>query len=212
MCTPGLFILPFKNPKIEAHTPSKFQLHDNGIDTLAKSRKGKEHDDESAGSYMLKLRYFGRNQVVSQYVETLGCSITEEETEIDVILVDTYDNRSKEYLERLEGTVALMRSALDVLEKEKVRLFIVLTDNSAETGTKRPNVPEHVNQGTRPDGIHGFGALTAEVLGRMAAKKGAITRIVKHSGETDAAACSALRYGLEALNSKKKYEVLRHDI
>ena len=179
---------------------------------MAKTRKGKEHDDESTGSHMPKLRYFGRNQVVSQYVETLGWSITEEETEIDVILVETYDNRSSEYLKRLEGTVALMRTALDVLEKENVRSFIVLTDHSAENGTKRPNVPGHVNQGTRPDGIHGFGALTVEVLGRMAAKKGAVTRIVKHSGKTDAAVCSAVHYGLEALNSKEKYDVVHHDI
>jgi len=210
--TPGLFILPFKTPKNEDHTPTKFLLSHNAIDTLTKLKKGKEHDDELVRSDMPKLRYFGRNQVISQYVETLGWSITEDETGIDVILVDTYDNRSTEYLKRLEGTIALMRSALDLLEKKSVCSFIVLTDRSSESGTKRPNVPGHVNQGTRPDGIHGFGALTAEVLGRMAAKKGAITRIVKHSGKSDIEVCNAVLHAMQTLESKEKYEVVRLDI
>jgi hypothetical protein len=175
-------------------------------------KKGKEHDDELVRSDMPKLRYFGRNQVISQYVETLGWSITEDETGIDVILVDTYDNRSTEYLKRLEGTIALMRSALDLLEKESVCSFIVLTDRSSESGTKRPNVPGHVNQGTRPDGIHGFGALTAEVLGRMAAKKGAITRIVKHAGTSDNAVCSAVQHAIQTLDTGEIYQVIRLDI
>ena len=161
---------------------------------------------------MAKLRYFGRNQIVSQYIETLGWDIAENDEEVDAIIVDTFDNQSAHHLQRLEGTVALMRSALDIVEAGNVKSFVALTDQSAENGNKRPNVPNGLEHGTRPDGVHGFGALTVEVLGRLAAKKGAITRIVKHAGTSDDAVCSAVQHAIQTLDTGDIYQVIRLDI
>ena len=161
---------------------------------------------------MAKLRYFGRNHIVSQYIETLGWDIAENDEEVDAIIVDTFDNQSAHHLQRLEGTVALMRSALDIVEAGNVKSFVALTDQSAENGNKRPNVPNGPEHGTRPDGVHGFGALTVEVLGRLAAKKGAITRIVKHAGTSDDAVCSAVQHAMQTLDTGDIYQVIRLDI
>jgi len=51
---------------------------------------------------MAKLRYFGRNHIVSQYIETLGWDIAENDEEVDAIIVDTFDNQSAHHLQRLE--------------------------------------------------------------------------------------------------------------
>lgn len=184
----------------------------NSIVGLPEGEKGKEDDDESLGSDMAKLRYFGRNRNVSEYLKTLGWYITENVDEVDTIVVETFDNQSEHHLQRLEGTVALMRSALDVVEAGNVKSFVVLTDQSAESGRARPNVPNGPEQGTRPDGVHGFGALTVEVLGRLAAKKGAITRIVKHAGTSDDAVYSAVQHAIQTLNTGEIYQVIRLDI
>ncbi|RJU81085.1 MAG: hypothetical protein DWC09_05085 [Candidatus Poseidoniales archaeon] len=174
--------------------------------------RGKEDGDESPGSYMAKLRYFGRNHIVSQFVGTLGWDIAEDDEEVDVIIVDTFDNQSAEHLQRLEGTIALMRTALDLVETGNVKSFVALTDQSAENGRTRPNVPAGQEHGTRPNGVHGFGTLTVEVLGRLAAKNGAITRIVKHTGTSDEEVCNAAQHAIKTLNSKELYQVLRLDI
>lgn len=208
----GLFILPSKTPKTEAHASIKPLLSVNSIDGLPRGKKGKEDDDESLGSHMAKLRYFGRNRNVSEYLKTLGWDTTENVDEVDTIVVETFDNQSEHHLQRLEGTVALMRSALDIVETGNVKSFVVLTDQSAESGTKRPNVPNGSEQGTRPDGVHGFGALTVEVLGRLAAKKGAVTRVVKHAGTSNDAVCDAVQHAIQTLNTGEIYQVIRLDI
>ena len=124
---------------------------------------------------MPHLLYFGRDRVVLEYLVEAGCIPVKDIKDANVVVVESYDNRSLNLSERLTGTIGLMRLAIDEIERSPVNRMVVITDQSSTKGTMRKGT----NSGVALDNVHGFGTLTAEVLSRMAANLGVKTKVYR---------------------------------
>lgn len=124
---------------------------------------------------MPQLLYFGRGGVVLEYLIEAGCTPVEKIQDANVVVVESYDNHSQNYSERLTGTIGLMRQAIDEIERSAVNRMVVITDQSSTNGTMRRGT----NSGVALDDVHAFGTLTAEVLSRMAANLGVKTKVFR---------------------------------
>ena len=57
---------------------------------------------------MPHLLYFGRDRVVLEYLVEAGCIPVKDIKDANVVVVESYDNRSLNLSERLTGTIGLM--------------------------------------------------------------------------------------------------------
>ena len=161
---------------------------------------------------MPKFLYFGPDGGVSKHLQSLGWTEARHAEETDAFLIETYDNGDVEHLKRLEGTVAVMRLALNHIVAGRNQWFIALTDYTSENGNPREAVLNRRTVDARPNGVHGFGTLTVEVLGRLATKNGAVCRIVKHKRETTVGKIEAFLHSMENTDPTETYDVLRMDV
>tara|TARA_B110000444_G_scaffold260425_1_gene307303 strand:+ start:1555 stop:2028 length:474 start_codon:yes stop_codon:yes gene_type:complete len=132
---------------------------------------------------MPRFLYFGRGGgLLDSLVEAGGIQV-QTATEAEAIVVETYDNKSSNPVERLTGTIELVRKALDEIEHSPVQRMIVIADQSSTKGKMRKGA----SSGVAVNDVHGFGTLTAEVLSRRAANLGVSTKVfrIKSSQEQD---------------------------
>lgn len=157
---------------------------------------------------MPALRYFGRGEGVPSRLKSSGWTLVEHAKQADAMVIETYDNKDQDYRKRLEGTITLVRSALDEIAVSQVKTLIIVTDQSSTTGEKRKGVDATNLHAACPDGIHGFGSLTAETLGRIAAQQGITTRIFRLYNLNDDDAFQLLEQGLQTKATNSDYEVM----
>ena len=126
---------------------------------------------------MPNLRYFGRGGSVLEHLQSNGWTVVDTNKKAELMVVETFDNQEGNSLERLKSTVELMRNALDEIEQHQLQSFIVITDSSSVSGNPRQGLQTH--DGACPNGVHGFGTLTAETLARKAVQIGICTRVLR---------------------------------
>jgi|APSaa5957512493_1039668.scaffolds.fasta_scaffold07028_4 hypothetical protein len=160
------------------------------------------------GANMPALRYIGPGGEVPSRLNSLGWTLVEHAKAADAMVIETYDNQDQDYRKRLEGTITLVRSALDEIAVSQVKTLIIVTDQSSTTGERRKGVDTTHLHGACPDGIHGFGSLTAETLGRIAAQQGVNTRILRLHNLGDDDRIQLLEQGLKKNTTNSIYEVM----
>ncbi|MDP6235641.1 MAG: hypothetical protein QF364_07360 [Candidatus Poseidoniaceae archaeon] len=132
---------------------------------------------------MPNLRYFGRGGAVLEHLQSKGWTVVDSSKKAEIMVVETFDNKKGNTLERLQSTVELMRNALDEIEQHQLQSFIVITDSSSVSGNPRQRLQTH--DGACLNGVHGFGSLTAETLARKAAQIGICTRVLRIADDTE---------------------------
>ena len=113
---------------------------------------------------MPNLRYFGQGGFVLEHLQSNGWTVVDTSKKAELMVVETFDNQEGNSLERLKSTVDLVRNALDEIEQHQLQSFIVITDSSSVSGNPRQGLQPH--DGACPNGVHGFGTLTADTLAR----------------------------------------------
>ena len=124
---------------------------------------------------MSRFLYFGRGGgLLDSLIEGGGIQV-QSVTKAKTVVVETYDNQASNPVERLAGTIELVRKALDEIEHSPVQRMIIITDQSSTKGKMRRGAIS----GVAIDDVHGFGTLTAEVLSRRAANLGVSTKVFR---------------------------------
>jgi hypothetical protein len=124
---------------------------------------------------MPRLFYFGKGGPVPDYLTQEGCTSVGRIQDANVVVVESFDNRSSNPSERLAGTIGLMREALDEIEGASLERMVVITDQSSTKGSMRKGA----TTGVALDDVHGLGSLTMEVLSRMGPKWGVKTKVYR---------------------------------
>ncbi len=153
---------------------------------------------------MTRLRYYGRGGILLDTLLTEGCIQVETVEMADVVMVETYDNQSTDPVERLHGTITLVREALDEIEHYVSKKMTIITDYSSINGNQR----EGTEAGAAINGVHGFGTLTAEVLSRRAANLGIETKVFRVHPEKTKHVISTIKSSFTAPNEGDKYQVI----
>ena len=152
---------------------------------------------------MTRLLYFGRGGRILDSLLTGGCTQVDSAENADVVLVETYDNEALDPVQRLTGTITLVREALDEIEHLSTPQMIVVTDHSSINGHQRNGT----STGAAIDGIHGFGSLTAEVLSRRAASSGILTKVFRIHPSSTEEAISEIKSTMVKTNHSDDYQV-----
>ena len=118
-----------------------------------------------------------------EHLQSNGWTAVDASKKAELMVVETFDNKKGNTLERLQSTVELTRNALDEIEQHQLQSFIVITDSSSVSGNPRRGLQTH--DGACPNGVHGFGTLTAETLARKAVQIGICTRVLRIEKEDE---------------------------
>ena len=155
---------------------------------------------------MPKLRYFGPGGQVLEHFTNHGWDVVGENQTAELMIVETYENNKDGIYERLESTIQLVKDSLDEIEHHQLKLFLVITDQSSVSGTPRRGMVSQ--DGACPNGIHGFGTLTAETLARRAAQLGVCTRVLRIGNQHEK--IINLEKLFESLDSTANYQLVSH--
>ena len=124
---------------------------------------------------MPQLLYYGRGGLILDYLNQADCTSVSRIQDANIVVVESYDNKSSNPSERLAGTIGLMREALDEIEGASLERMVVITDQSSTKGAMRKGA----TTGVALDDVHGLGSLTMEVLSRMGPKWGVKTKVFR---------------------------------
>tara|TARA_Y100000768_G_scaffold355923_1_gene309943 strand:+ start:927 stop:1361 length:435 start_codon:yes stop_codon:yes gene_type:complete len=142
---------------------------------------------------------------VLEHLQSNGWTAVDASKKAELMVVETFDNKKGNTLERLQSTVELTRNALDEIEQHQLQSFIVITDSSSVSGNPRQGLQTH--DGACPNGVHGFGTLTAETLARKAVQIGICTRVLRIAKEDEK--IRNLNETLDSLDFTVRYRLIQ---
>ncbi len=140
-----------------------------------------------------------------EHLQSNGWTAVDASKKAELMVVETFDNKKGNTLERLQSTVELTRNALDEIEQHQLQSFIVITDSSSVSGNPRQGLQTH--DGACPNGVHGFGTLTAETLARKAVQIGICTRVLRIAKEDEK--IRNLNETLDSLDFTVRYRLIQ---
>ena len=114
-------------------------------------------------------------------LQQAGLEINASPQGCDAALVKTFAQQGDE-LQSLEGSIGLMKNALDEAEANGITKMVVLSDLAALEGRRWQSSPDHIwtpRDGASLSSVHGMGQLTVEIFAQLAARRGISTILAR---------------------------------